>query len=77
MDKYCTAQALPFNPTFSQNLMIFQQTIDLNMMFKYSLIINDHQIHEKHQNSSQIHQFQQVGSIFSIHQPMVKAGKTN
>ncbi len=77
MDKYCTLRNSPFNPTFSQNLMIFHQTIDLNMMFRYSLIINDHQIHEKHQNSSQIHQFQQVGSIFSIHQLMVKTGKTN
>ncbi len=35
------------NPTFCQNLMIFHQTIDLNMKFRYSLIINDHQIYEK------------------------------
>ncbi len=32
--------------------MIFHQTIDLNMKFRCSLIINDHQVHEKHQNSS-------------------------
>jgi hypothetical protein len=51
----------PFIPTFCQNLMIFHQTIDLNTKFRYSLIINDHQIYETHQNSPQIHQFQQVG----------------
>ncbi len=63
MDKklsICTMRDLPFNPTLCQNLMIFHQTIDLNMKFRYSWIINDHQIHEKHNNSPQTHRFQQV-----------------
>jgi len=56
----CTMRDLPFNPTLCQNLMIIHQTIDLNMKFRYSWIINDHQIHEKHQNSPQIHRFQHM-----------------
>jgi hypothetical protein len=32
--------------------MIIHQTIDFNTMFRHSLIINDLEIDEKHQNSS-------------------------
>jgi hypothetical protein len=41
--------------------MFFHQTIDGNVKFSYSFIIIDPQIDEKHRNSPQIHQFQQVG----------------
>jgi hypothetical protein len=40
--------------------MIFHQIADLNIKLRYSLITNDQQFHEKHQNLPQIHQFQQV-----------------
>ncbi len=42
-----TPQNLPLNHTFYQNVMSFDLTIDFNMKFRYSLIINDLQIDEK------------------------------
>ncbi len=42
------------NPTLCQNVMIIHQTIDSSMKSRYSLIISEAQIDEKHQNSPQI-----------------------
>jgi hypothetical protein len=41
--------------------MSFDLTIDFNMKFRYSLIMNDPQIDEKYPNSPQIHPFRVVG----------------
>jgi hypothetical protein len=54
MDKKLESSASPYNPTFSQIVIIIHQTIDFNMMFLYSLITNDSQIDEKHKISPRI-----------------------
>ena len=59
--KSFTPQNLPLNLTFYQNVMYFDLTIDFNMKFRYSLIMNDPQIDEKYSNSPQIHPFRVVG----------------
>jgi hypothetical protein len=37
----------PFNLILFQNLIFFHQNIDVNIKFRYSLIIINHQIYEK------------------------------
>ncbi len=51
-----TRPELPFNRTLSQNMVSFHQNIDVNMEYRYCVIIIEHQIDEKQQSSSIIHQ---------------------
>jgi hypothetical protein len=37
-----------FQPIFCENVMFFHNNIDVKIKFRYSLIVIDHQIDEKH-----------------------------
>jgi hypothetical protein len=50
----------PSTPLYVKILIIIHQTFNFTMKFKYSLTINDPQIEEKQQNSSQIYALQQL-----------------
>ncbi len=59
-DKNCILQDSPFNLTLSQNVMPFCEFFDFTMKFRYSLIIIEPQIDEKHHILPRIHLFWQL-----------------